>query len=55
MMLWDAWFVGEGKYEDEFKGEGTASLYEILQGMWDIANEVGGAKIGEPYALYLDK
>ena len=51
--LYEAWF-GEGKYEDEFKGEGTASLYEILQGMWDIANEVGGAKIGEPYALYLD-
>lgn len=51
--LYDAWF-GTENYQAQFKSEGNESLNEILQGMWDIANEVGSAKIGEPYALYID-
>ena len=52
--LYAAWFTDADKYETTFYNEGVQSIYEILQGMWTIANEVGGAKIGEPYALYLD-
>ena len=35
---------------------GTANncVQQIIEGCWDIANEVGDAKIGDPYDLYVD-
>ncbi len=31
----------------------TNCVQQIIEGCWDIANEVGDAKIGDPYDLYV--
>ena len=60
--LYDAWNVsyeGGQAYKDLFKNHNNANyksaldcIEEILDGCTDIANEVGTAKIGDPYQLY---
>jgi len=61
--LYNAWatsYDGGEAFATQFKGHTSASGYssaedcveEILQGCIDIANEVGTAKIGEPYDYY---
>lgn len=56
--LYDQWTTGG--FANEFKNHTTsaypsaeACVEEILEGCKDIANEVGTAKIGEPYDLFL--
>ena len=54
--LCDAW---NGGYADEFKKHnggdftsGLSCIEQLIDGCVDIAGEVGGAKIGDPYDLY---
>ena len=57
---WSEDYNASGRsYAEIFKahdGDGYTSaiscIEQILDGCWDIANEVGGAKIGDPYNLY---
>jgi len=56
-LLCDAW---EDSYADEFKKHnggdftsGLSCIEQLIDGCIDIAGEVGGAKIGEPYDLYM--
>lgn len=53
--LYDDW---AGGFADEFKsgefsGSYNETVQQILDGCIDIANEVGTAKIGDPYNLYI--
>lgn len=61
--LYDDWsksYKGGKPYAELFKNpvaEGNTfgkSVEDLIDGCWDIANEVGGAKIGDPYDLYVD-
>lgn len=61
--LYDDWsksYKGGKPYAELFKNpvaEGNTfgkSVENLIDGCWDIANEVGGAKIGDPYDLYVD-
>ena len=56
-LLCDAW---ETSYANEFKKHnggdftsGISCIEQLIDGCIDIAGEVGGAKIGEPYDLYV--
>ncbi len=56
-LLVDAW---ENGYADEFKNHsggdftsGLSCIEQLIDGCIDIAGEVGDAKIGEPYTLYV--
>ena len=56
-LLCDAW---ETNYADKFKKHnggdftsGISCIEQLIDGCIDIAGEVGGAKIGEPYDLYV--
>ena len=56
-LLCDAW---ETSYANEFKKHnrgdftsGLSCIEQLIDGCIDIAGEVGGAKIGEPYDLYV--
>ena len=62
--LYDAWrsdYDGQGSYATIFKDQTTgayssplACIQEMVQkGMWNIANEVGDAKIRDPYDKYV--
>ena len=62
--LYDAWrsdYDGQGPYATIFKDQTTgayssplACIQEMVQlGMWNIANEVGDAKIRDPYDKYV--
>lgn len=59
--LYHGWAEGEKAYGNimkQHKGNGIASVYAAVQqiyaGMEDISNEVGTAKIGEPYTMWKD-
>lgn len=61
--LYDAWTVsynGGRPFADSFKahdggdyGSALSCIEQIIEGCADIANEVGTAKIGDPYQLYV--
>ena len=62
--LYDAWstsYEGGKAFAEKFKNPSSASAYknytdcidQIIEGCADIANEVGDAKIGDPYDLYI--
>lgn len=62
--LYNSWAVsyeGGKSYAEQFKNPSSASAYksyidcvdQIIEGCADIANEVGEAKIGDPYDLYM--
>ncbi|MBD5216215.1 MAG: peptidase M75 [Bacteroidales bacterium] len=57
---WTDSYEGGAAFADQFKahtgGDYTSALScieQIIEGCADIANEVGTAKIGDPYALYI--
>lgn len=51
---WDISFENGKAYKDYFKGlDNKEALEQILEGCCDIAGEVGDAKIGDPYHLYI--
>lgn len=51
---WETSFEGGQAYKDYFKGmDSKEALEQILEGCCDIAGEVGDAKIGDPYNLYV--
>lgn len=59
---WAVSFNGGASYGSQFKGlklkgltTSLACVEQVLDGMSDIANEVGEAKIGDPYKLYTTK
>lgn len=63
--LYNSWAVsydGGRSFADQFRNPSSASAYksyidcvdQIIEGCSDIANEVGDAKIGDPYDLYID-
>jgi len=56
---WDKSYEGGEAFKNTFKNHNTSTygsalncIEEILEGCSDIANEVGTAKIGDPYDLY---
>lgn len=59
---WTSAYNGGEAYASIFKNHnnsayfGTANncVQQIIEGCWDIANEVGDAKIGDPYDLYVE-
>lgn len=59
---WTSAYNGGDSYASIFKNHnnsayfGTANncVQQIIEGCWDIANEVGDAKIGDPYDLYVE-
>ena len=64
--LYDDWNTKYGEsnqsYAELFKNPGTPGnsfgsysecVQQLVEGCWDIANEVGTAKIGDPYDLYV--
>lgn len=61
--LYDSWtsaYNGGASFAEQFKNPSSAGAYksyidcvdQIIEGCADIANEVGDAKIGEPYDLF---
>lgn len=62
--LYDAWTVsykGGKSFADQFRAHNggdyssaASCVQQIIEGCADIANEVGTAKIGDPYQLYVD-
>ncbi|MCQ2269195.1 MAG: peptidase M75 [Bacteroidaceae bacterium] len=51
---WEASFENGKAYKDYFKGlDSKEALEQILEGCCDIAGEVGDAKIGDPYNLFI--
>lgn len=51
---WEISFENGKAYKDYFKGlDNKEALEQILEGCCDIAGEVGDAKIGDPYNLYI--
>lgn len=56
---WTVSYQGGAPYAEQFKNHqvanlenGLTCLEQVINGMADIANEVGTSKIAEPYALY---
>ena len=58
---WNSSYNGGESYATLFKGHNNATfpsaiscVEQLIDGCWDIANEVGTAKIGDPYNLYME-
>lgn len=56
---WNVSYNGGDSYANIFKNHNTSTfpsavscIEQLIDGCWDIANEVGTAKIGDPYNLY---
>lgn len=57
---WNTGYKGGASYASIFKSHNNSAYFgtanncvrQIIEGCWDIANEVGDAKIGDPYDLY---
>lgn len=59
---WNTSYNGGRSYATLFKNHGSEGntfgkysecIQQLIEGCWDIANEVGTAKIGDPYDLYV--